>query len=118
MTVLAASAVSGNALASPIPQEDIGLQTLGGKEGTKLPVGTFIANSLWKQLDSISEQGGKEDGQTDDYQPNTPTDLTDNGGNQGNLPVSNDPAVVPEPGILGIFGAGLVALGLYRRRRG
>src|SRR5690606_21275762 len=57
MTVLAASAVSGNALASPTPQEDIGLQTLGGKEGTKLPVGMFIANSLWKQLDSISEQG-------------------------------------------------------------
>jgi hypothetical protein len=118
MAVLAASAMSDSAVAGVIPQGDIGIQTLGGKVGSKLPVGTIMASNLWKQLNSITDAGEQRDDTVDNSLGHTPPD----NGNPGQTSVGNDPTTqagqVPEPGILGLFGAGLVALGVLRRRRG
>jgi hypothetical protein len=117
MAIIAASAVAGTANA-----DVIGIQTLGDDSGSEMPVGSVLARGLSNPMAQIlgttgdKGDGGEGDGGTGGEGPSL---------NLVNLQEPSQPTQelqeaatrVPEPSVLGLFGAGLVALGIARRRR-
>jgi len=115
LAILAASAMSGSASAKEIIP-DPGIQTLGGVIPAQLPV----AQALSSKFLFMANEGNEQDDDTvdnglDETQPVGNPDPNQNPGDNGPAPQAGE---VPEPGVLGLFGAGLVALGLFRRRLG